>query len=352
MNAADVAALEAELAKLVHARAALADVGMAPPAELAGNIVAKELEVVAAKNAATSAATAKTTPVTATAVKKQAGRMQKKRKILHNNIQRITREHLDLLAARAGITAIGGLSYEELRGITKVFMENFVRETVTLTEHRRSKTVQLLNVLGGTQGSTLHGTGRFAEQLLRSIRPSIRPTSTAAADAQALFEAEAAVARKETAEELHGDGEDAGLIAEIAASVRDEQEAKEAARLEQDEDEDELTPRKRLLRGDPPVETDPCRCEVYALQLVRAMQTETKPVIPFMPFCRLTAEIGQDFKTDLDWAPELVCAFNAVVEHHLVGLLQHAHLSAIGRDMLAVQPRDLQLARRIRGDRN
>ena len=81
------------------------------------------------------------------------------------------------------------------------------------------------------------------------------------------------------------------------------------------------------------------------------MQTETKPVIPFVPFYRLTAEIGQDFKTDIVWNPELVCAFNAVVEHYLVGLLRDAHLNAIGRRVLAVEPKDIQLARRLRGER-
>ena len=138
-------------------------------------------------------------------------------------------------------------------------------------------------------------------------------------------------------------------------AVRKEQDEKEAARRERDEGEaeaeDNLTPRERLLREDPPAETDPGKCQAYTLQLIRAMQTETKPVIPFLPFYRLTAEIGQDFKADLVWAPELVCAFNAVVEHYLVGLLQDAHLNAIGRRMLAVEPKDIQLARRIRGER-
>ena len=140
-------------------------------------------------------------------------------------------------------------------------------------------------------------------------------------------------------------------------AVREEQEEKEAARREQDEgeveaEEADLTPRERLLREDPPAETDPGRCEAYTLQLVRAMQTEIKPVIPFVPFYRLTAEIGQNLgKTDIVWAPELVCAFNAVVEHYLVGVLRDAHLNAIGRRVLAVGPKDIWLALSIRGER-
>ena len=81
------------------------------------------------------------------------------------------------------------------------------------------------------------------------------------------------------------------------------------------------------------------------------MQTETKPVIPFLPFFRLLAEIAQCVRTDFRWTPELVCAFNAVVEHHLVGLLRDAHLNATARHAMSVQPIDLQQARRVRGER-
>ena len=61
------------------------------------------------------------------------------------------------------------------------------------------------------------------------------------------------------------------------------------------------------------------------------MQADTQPVIPVTPVSRLTADVGQDFGPGIIWAPELVCACNAVVEHYLVGLLQDAHLISIER---------------------
>ena len=329
-----------------------------PQAAMATFVLAAATPTTAAVAAGAGAITTKDTA--APKAKKQGG-ARRHRKVLRDNIQGITREHIQLLAARAGITALSELCHEELRGVLKVFMEKSIRQMVNSVEHRRSRTVQLLDVLTAAKvhNSTLYGTGRLSDQLLRSIRVRSNAggdsAKGAAEEEQALFEAEAVEARKEAAAFLHGDGEDGGLIAETAVAVRKEQDEKEAARRERDEGEaeaeDNLTPRERLLREDPPAETDPGKCQAYTLQLIRAMQTETKPVIPFLPFYRLTAEIGQDFKTDLVWAPELVCAFNAVVEHYLVGLLRDAHLNAIGRRMLAVEPKDIQLARRIRGER-
>ena len=142
-------------------------------------------------------------------------------------------------------------------------MKSSARKMAVLVEHRKSKNRAAAGHPQrgqGHTGSTLYGAGRLAKQQLRSIRPS----GAGAADARALFvrgdgallEAEATEARKKAAKFLHGDGESGGLISEIAEAVRDEQAQREgwreAARREQDEDEDDLTPRERLLREEPP----------------------------------------------------------------------------------------------------
>ncbi|RUP46518.1 hypothetical protein BC936DRAFT_146854 [Jimgerdemannia flammicorona] len=89
------------------------------------------------------------------------GGAKRHRKILHDNIQGITKPAIRHLARRGGVKRISGLIYEETRGILKTFLENVIRDTVTYTEHTKRKTVTSLDVVYALkcQGRTLYGFG-------------------------------------------------------------------------------------------------------------------------------------------------------------------------------------------------
>jgi histone H4 len=53
------------------------------------------------------------------------------RKILRENIQRITKPAIRRLARRGGVKQISGLIYEETLGVLKVFSENVIRDAIT-----------------------------------------------------------------------------------------------------------------------------------------------------------------------------------------------------------------------------
>ena len=61
------------------------------------------------------------------------------RMILRDNIQGITKPAIRRLARRGGVKRISGLIYEEVRGVTKTFLENTLRDTVTYTDHANRK---------------------------------------------------------------------------------------------------------------------------------------------------------------------------------------------------------------------
>lgn len=67
-----------------------------------------------------------------------------------------------------------------------------------------------------------------------------------------------------------------------------------------------------------------------------------------LPFERLTREIGQDFATDLRFTKNAFILLQYAMENYLVGLLKKAHLAAIAAKRIGVQPKDLQLARRMK----
>ena len=89
-----------------------------------------------------------------------------------------------------------------------------------------------------------------------------------------------------------------------------------------------------------------------SLQLVRRMQLSTERIIPFTVMARLIAEIGQDYKTELTWSPVAINLINAILETYMVELYQDSNLNGIHGRRTHVRPNDVQLARRIRGERS
>jgi histone H3 len=71
-----------------------------------------------------------------------------------------------------------------------------------------------------------------------------------------------------------------------------------------------------------------------------------------LPFQRLVREIAQDFKIDSRWAASAVLALQEAAEAYLVGLFEDTNLCAIHAKRVTIMPKDIQLARRIRGERS
>ena len=88
-----------------------------------------------------------------------------------------------------------------------------------------------------------------------------------------------------------------------------------------------------------------------ALREIRRYQKSTELLIRKLPFQRLVREIAQEFKTDLRFQGSAVLALQEAAEAYLVGLFEDTNLAAIHAKRVTIQPKDIQLARRIRGER-
>ncbi|PWA63980.1 60S ribosomal protein L32 [Artemisia annua] len=84
---------------------------------------------------------------------------------------------------------------------------------------------------------------------------------------------------------------------------------------------------------------------------IRKYQKSTDLLIRKLPFQRLVREIAQDFKTDLRFQSHAVLALQEAAEAYLVGLFEDTNLCAIHAKRVTIMPKDIQLARRIRGER-
>ena len=89
-----------------------------------------------------------------------------------------------------------------------------------------------------------------------------------------------------------------------------------------------------------------------ALRQTRKLQKSTNLLIRKLPFQRLVKEIAQDFKSDLRFQGSAVLALQEASEAYLVGLFEDTNLCGIHAKRVTIMPKDIQLARRIRGERS
>lgn len=89
-----------------------------------------------------------------------------------------------------------------------------------------------------------------------------------------------------------------------------------------------------------------------ALREIRKYQKSTELLIRKLPFQRLVREIAQYLSTStLRFQSSAVLALQDAAESYLVQLFEDTNLAAIHAKRVTIMPKDLQLARRIRGDR-
>ena len=93
------------------------------------------------------------------------------------------------------------------------------------------------------------------------------------------------------------------------------------------------------------------RPDTVALREIRWSQKSTDLLIRRLPFQRLVREIAQEFKSDLRFQTSAVQAIQEAAEAYLVGLFEDTNLCAIHAKRVTIMPKDMQLARRIRGER-
>ena len=97
------------------------------------------------------------------------------------------------------------------------------------------------------------------------------------------------------------------------------------------------------------------RAGTVALREIRFFQKSTDLLIRRMPFMRLVQELAQEHKSNgndpFRFQSTAILALQEAAEAYLVGLFEDTNLCAIHAKRVTIMPKDLQLARRIRGER-
>ena len=88
-----------------------------------------------------------------------------------------------------------------------------------------------------------------------------------------------------------------------------------------------------------------------ALREIRKYQKSTDWLIRKAPFQRLCREIVQDMGLDVRFQSTCILALQEASEAHLIGVFEDSNLCAMHAKRVTVMPRDMLLARRLRGGR-
>ncbi len=88
-----------------------------------------------------------------------------------------------------------------------------------------------------------------------------------------------------------------------------------------------------------------------ALREIRKFQKTGDLLLPKLPFQRVVRSVVSDFAYgDLRMTSDSLGALQGASENHLVGVFEDANLVAIHSKRVTIMPKDIQLARKIRGD--
>jgi len=88
------------------------------------------------------------------------------------------------------------------------------------------------------------------------------------------------------------------------------------------------------------------------LREIRWYQKSTEHLIRKLPFQRLVREIARDLRKDLRFQSSAVMALQEAAEAHIVSLFEDTNRATFHTRRVTIQPKDMALARRLRGERS
>lgn len=111
------------------------------------------------------------------------------------------------------------------------------------------------------------------------------------------------------------------------------------------------TPRKAKPLAGGVKKTRRYRPGTVALREIRRYQNSTELLIRKLPFQRIVRDIAAEINPNLRWQAAALGALQEAAEAFAVGLFEDVNLCCIHAKRVTIMPKDIQLARRIRGSK-
>jgi len=278
------------------------------------------------------------------------GGAKRHRKILRDSIQGVTKPAIRRLARRGGVKRISGLIYKEIRIVLKDhFLFYVMRNAEIYAQHAKRKTITANDVVYALkrQGINLLGVSQDILKNSLLVVDAFKQDDGALVcdldDTQyAWFQILTAVeSGHETLEQA---------VEQIETSF-EQRRVKQSARATLPVTLPLQTTKKSHPKAGGVKKPHKYRPGTVALREIRRYQKSTELLIRKLPFARLVREIAQNFRSDLRFQRSAIMALQEAAEAYLVGLLEDTNLCAIHAKRVTIMPKDVQLSRRIRGEK-
>lgn len=109
-------------------------------------------------------------------------------------------------------------------------------------------------------------------------------------------------------------------------------------------------PPPRRQQEPPPRRRRRIRPGQVALREIRKYQKSTEMLIPKASFGKLVQQIAREMKSDIRMQSTAIMCLQEAAEAYLVGLNEDTNLCALHGKRVTIFPRDVMLARRLRGE--
>ena len=90
---------------------------------------------------------------------------------------------------------------------------------------------------------------------------------------------------------------------------------------------------------------------VVALREIKKLQRSTELLVPRLPFQKVVKDICSKINQDLRFSSQGLLALQESAESFMTGLFEDSYMCTIHAKRVTLMPKDMQLARRIRGER-
>ena len=94
------------------------------------------------------------------------------------------------------------------------------------------------------------------------------------------------------------------------------------------------------------------RAGTVALREIKRYQKATNMLLPRAPFHRLVRQICSGIDSDIRFQSQALVALQESSEAYLTGVFEDSNLCAIHANRVTMMKKDMDIARRIRGDKN
>ena len=88
-----------------------------------------------------------------------------------------------------------------------------------------------------------------------------------------------------------------------------------------------------------------------ALREIRKYQRQTELILPKHPFQRIVRDVSKGVNGDVRFQSQALLAIQEAAEAFMTNLFEDANLCALHANRVTLMPKDISLARRIRGER-